>query len=123
MSAAAPATPHAGDRHAHHHHPDYAARAHPEHVAIDIGGAVGALIIHTDPEMHGAEVEISREGEGRTGAHKQVLDRPIGERSSFTLLYDGLASGRYILWVGDEPRARHVAVEAGEITELDWRTG
>ncbi len=122
MSAATPATL-VGDRHAHHHHPDYAARAHPEHVAIDIGGAVGALIVHTDPEMHGIEVEISREGEERTGAHKQVLDRQIGGRSSFTLLYDGLASGRYVLWVGDEPRARHVAVAAGEIAELDWRTG
>ena len=123
MSAATPAAPLVGERHAHHHHPDYAARTHPEHVAIDIGGAVGALIVRTDPEMHGVEVEISREGEARTGAHKQVLDRPVGGRSSFTLLYDGLSAGRYDLWVGDEPRARHVAVEAGEITELDWRTG
>ena len=110
-----------GHEHAHHHHPDYAARTHPEHVAIDIGGDRGALIVHLDPEMHGVEVEISRSGEARTGAHKQVLERTVGGHPAYTLLYDGLAAGRYTLWDGDRPRAAEIEVTGGEIAELDWR--
>jgi hypothetical protein len=105
-----------------HHHPDYAARPHPEHVAIDIGGECGALIVHLDPAMHGVEVEISRAGEERTGSHKQVLERTIAGRPAFTLLYDGLREGSYDLWIGDEPSARGVEIGAGEVAEVDWRT-
>ena len=104
-----------------HAHYDYAARPHPEHVAIDIGGGLGVLVVRTGAEMHGAEVEISREGDARTGAHKQVLEREVGGRPAFTLLYDALPAGRYALWLGDEPRARDIEIRAGEITELDWR--
>ena len=106
-----------------HHHPAYADRAHPEHVAIDIGDGLGALIVHTDAEMHGVEVEISRAGEERTGEHKQVLERKVSGRAAFTLLYDGLEAGRYTLWLGDEALARDVEVEAGGVAELDWRPG
>ena len=31
---------------------NYAARPHPEHVVLDIGGDFGALIVHTDAGMH-----------------------------------------------------------------------
>lgn len=41
------------------HRHTYADRPHPEYVVLDIGGECGALILHTDPEMHGVEVEIS----------------------------------------------------------------
>jgi hypothetical protein len=102
------------------HRHTYADRPHPEYVVLDIGGECGALILHTDPEMHGVEVEISRSGEARTGAHKQVLERKIGGRAAYTLLYDGLAEGRYTLWDGDRPMA-DVEVTGGEIAELDRR--
>lgn len=102
----------------HHHHEDYAARSHPEFVVLDIGEEVGALIIETEPEMHGVEIEISREGEPRDGAHKQVLERSAGGSSRYTAVFDGLRAGRYALWTGEEARAREVAVHGGRITEL-----
>ena len=111
----------AAERH-EHHHPAYAERAHPEHVAIDIGGGLGALIVHAGAEMHGVEVEISRAGEERTGAHKQVLERKIAGRAAFTLLYDGLPAGRYTLWVGEEaarPRRR----DQGRPRSPSWTGG
>jgi hypothetical protein len=101
---------------------DYAARKHPEFVALDIGGDVGALIVHTDPEMHGVEIEISAAGEDEKRTHKQVLERKRDERPAFTAVFDGLRTGRYTLWVDDQPRAREVAIEGSRITELDWRT-
>ncbi len=113
------------DTHGHEHShatEDYAARKHPEFVAIDIGGEVGALIVHTDPEMHGIEIEISPAGEDGNRSHKQVLERKIDQRPAFTAVFDGLQAGRYTLWVDDEPRAREVAVEGAAIAELDWRS-
>jgi hypothetical protein len=107
--------------HAHTHSHDYADRAHPEWVVLDIGERYGALIVETDAEMHGIEVEISASGAERDGRHKQVLERTIGERPAYTLVFDRLAEGSYTLWVGDEPRDRDVRVAAAEVTELDWR--
>ena len=42
---------------------NHAGRRHPEHVVLEIGGELGALVVYTDPELHGREIEISRRGE------------------------------------------------------------
>jgi hypothetical protein len=110
--------------HSHAHiHPveDYAARKHPEFVVLEIGDDVGALIVHCHRDMHGLEIEVSPAGQDEVRSHKQVLERSIGDRSAFTAVFDGLATGRYTLWVNDEPRARNVRVDGGVIAELDWR--
>lgn len=116
--------------HAHPHedgHPpaveDYAARKHPEFVVLDIGEDLGALIIHTDPSMHGVEVEISPSGENENRSHKQILERSAGGRAEFTAVFDGLPVGAYTLWVEGDPRARGVKVEAASVVQLDWRGG
>jgi hypothetical protein len=105
--------------HAHVH--DYSERSHPEAVVLDIGGPYGALIVETDAQMHGVEVEISPTDGQRDGRHKQVLERRIGERSAYTLVFDKLSEGTYTLWVGDQARARDVRISASRLTELDWR--
>ncbi len=110
-----------GTTHAHPHE-DYAARPHPEFVAVDIGEECGALILHTDPGMHGVEVEISATGHDANRQHKEVLERFIRGESAFTAVFDRIAEGSYTLWVNDEPRAREVEVVAGEIAELDWKS-
>jgi hypothetical protein len=103
--------------HAH----DYAAREHPEFVALDIGGDVGALIVRTDPALHGVEVEISPAGADGDRSHKQVLARSAGGQAEFTLVFDALAEGCYTLWLDGEAQAREVRVRGGAISELDWR--
>jgi hypothetical protein len=99
----------------------YADRKHPEFVVLDIGGDRGALIVHTGPELHGVEVEISPSGADSSRTHKQVLERNSNGHSDYTLVYDSLVAGTYTLWLDDVPRARDVAVDAGAITRLDWR--
>jgi hypothetical protein len=108
----------------HHHHPHegYSSRPHPEFVVLDIGGDVGALIVHTEPEMHGVEVEISPTGQDGARSHKDVLERRMGERPAHTAVFDSLVAGTYTLWVGGEARSRGVAVHGGTITEIDWRS-
>ena len=100
---------------------NYAARAHPEHVVLDIGGDLGALIVHTDAAMAGVEVEISPTGQDDRRSHKDVLQREINGLAAYTAVFDKVREGTYTLWVEDAPRARDVAVAAGAIAELDWR--
>jgi hypothetical protein len=114
------------DTHDHHHHDhgagpeNYAARRHPEHVVLDIGGDLGALIVHTDAGMVGAEVEISATGEDGHRSHKDVLEREINGRPAYTAVFDKIRQGTYTLWVEDLAREREVLVTGGAISELDW---
>ena len=73
--------------------------------------------------MHGIEIEISAGGAERDGrSHKQVLERRIGDRPAYTLVFDGLRRGQlHALESTTCLRTRDVPVSAAEITELDWR--
>jgi hypothetical protein len=107
--------PHAGV----HAGEGYAARKHPEFVVLEIGEELGALIVHTDPDMHGVEIEISPEHDHRHRSHKQVLERSINGRPAFTAVFDGLSAGTYTLWRDGQTCAR-VAVAGGSVSRLDW---
>jgi len=114
------------DHHHHdqhdHHHENHAARAHPEFVVLDIGGEIGALIVHTGADLHGVEVEISPTGDDGARSHKDVLERAIDGRPAHTAVFDDLAAGSYTLWIDGAAVTRGAVVEGGEITELDWRS-
>jgi hypothetical protein len=69
--------------HGHNHgkpEEEHAARRHPEPVVLDIGGGLGALIVHTDANMAGVEVEISAAGADGKRNHRDVLEREIDGR-------------------------------------------
>jgi hypothetical protein len=100
---------------------DYAARKHPEFVVLELGENVGALIVHTDADLHGVEIEISPDGDDGHRSHKQVLERSISGRPAFTAVFDGLRAGAYSLWTNGHRRARGVTVAGGSIGTLDWR--
>jgi hypothetical protein len=105
-----------------HVHERYADRAHPEFVVLDIGDGLGALIVYADSALHGREIEISPTGGDGDRQHKDVLERKIGGRPTFTAVFDKLPAGTYTLWVDDEARVREVAIADGVVAELDWRT-
>jgi hypothetical protein len=112
--------PHDHDRgHGHEHYADH---PHHQHVVLDIGDGVGALIVHTDPSLIGNEVEISPAGDDSSRSHKEVLERVIDGRSTYVLVFDNLAEGEHTLWQNDVARARNVRIASGEIAELDWRS-
>jgi hypothetical protein len=101
---------------------NHAARAHPEHVVLEIGGELGALVVYTDPELHGTEIEISRRGEDDRRSHKDVLERSRGETAAFAAVFDQIEEGAYTLWLDGNARARDVAIQGGAVTELDWKS-
>ncbi len=102
-------------------HEHYAARSHPEFVVLELGSGFGALIVHTEADMHGVEVEISPAGDDEHRSHKEVLERVAGGCPAYTAVFDRVPAGEYTLWVKGNARARHVTVDDGLIAELDWR--
>ena len=111
-------------RHLHHHHAEaggrYAARRHPEPVVLDIGGDLGALIVHADARMVGVEVEISAAGSDGERSHKEVLEREIEGRPAYTAVFDKVRAGSHTLWVHGLARERGVVIVGGSVAELDW---
>jgi len=104
-----------------HPHPSYSDHPHAQHVVLEIGEDIGALIVHTDAELLGTEVEISPSADDGRRSHKEVLERSMGGHSEHVLVFDALLEGTYTLWLGGTARARDVRISGGAITELDWR--
>jgi hypothetical protein len=102
------------DHHHHHHHEPSDVRAQP--VVLDLGDGVGALIVHTGPELLGEEIDISPTGEDGRREHKQVLRRVLGPQETTCLVYDNLPEGEYTVWLPGEP-LRHIPVRGGEVAE------
>lgn len=103
-------------------HDQYSARKHPEFVVLEIGEDVGALIVHADPGLHGAEIEISPSRDDHLRSHKEVLERSINGSPAFTAVFDAMPAGSYTLWMAGRARVRDLKVPGGEIVEVDWRT-
>ena len=102
-------------------HEHYSDRPHPEFVLLEIGGDLGALIVHVDAALHGIEVEISPADDDHSRTHKDVLERSMGGVPAYTAVFDQLPAGEYTLWTRGVARSRNVAIIGGEVVELDWR--
>jgi hypothetical protein len=98
------------------------ARPHPEHIVLDIGGDVGALIVHADPDQHDLQIEICRSGEedGKR-EHQHVLERPMPGQTMYAAVFGGLRAGSYSLLTHGSIRERDVVIRGSAVTTLDWR--
>ena len=101
--------------HPYHHHDTAEVRAQP--VLLDLGDGIGALIVHTGPELLGIEIEISPAGDDTARQHKEVLRRSMGAAVATVLVYDNLEAGEYTLWLDNRPVARDVRVADGRVSE------
>jgi hypothetical protein len=97
---------------------DHSTDARPEHVMLDLGPGVGALVLHTAAELHGKEIEISPAVSDDERSHKQVHDRPIAGRSHYAAVFDSLPAGEYTLWLDGRPLRREIAVVGAAVTDL-----
>jgi ABC-type Zn2+ transport system substrate-binding protein/surface adhesin len=112
--------------HGHGHEHDHGAfdhtaahRPHVEPVVLEIGGELGALVVHTDAALLHLELEISPAGDDARRSHKDVLERVVGGRSLYAAVFDQLADGTYTLWHDGVTLERGVRVAGGSIAELD----
>ena len=85
---------------------------------LDLGPGVGALVLRTGADMHGAEVEISPAGRDGERSHKQVHERPVNGRPLYGAVFDSLPAGEYTLWLDDQPLRRDVSVAGEAVTDI-----
>ena len=97
---------------------DHSTDARPEHVMLDLGPSVGALVLHTGAGLHGAEIEISPSSSDDERSHKQVHDRPVAGRPHYAAVFDSLPAGEYTLWLDGRPLRRKVAVAGAAVTDI-----
>jgi hypothetical protein len=91
-------------------------------VVLDLGPGTGALVLHTPPELDGAEIEISRLGGGPVPrTHSQVRQRQLPGRVQYAAVYPGLPAGDYAIWRdASDRRAATVTVASGQVTTTHW---
>jgi hypothetical protein len=87
-------------------------------VVLDLGGHTGALIVYTSPDLHGREIEISREEDGRV--HSAVRERRVRDGSFHSAVYPDLPAGFYTVWWDEKTSAGTVSVHGGGIAEFVW---
>ncbi len=96
-------------------------------VLLDIGGAIGALVVTMPPELAGVEVEIGRPGApGRAPGHRHrphvaVVARPVTDGLVHSLVFAELAEGEYELARRpDGPVELTVSIVGGAVTKASW---
>jgi hypothetical protein len=87
-------------------------------LVLDIGGDIGALVIHADAELAEAEIEISPAG--RTGAkrtHNVVHARRSRLGVHYSAVFPDVPAGEYVIWRDATTPDTTVTVRGGEVTE------
>ena len=74
--------------------PHHSKDPRPEHVMLDLGPGVGALVLHTGADLHGVEIEVSPAGRDGERSHKQVHERPVAGRPLYGAVFDVSARRR-----------------------------
>jgi hypothetical protein len=90
-------------------------------VVLDLGPGIGALVLHTPPELDGREIEISPLGS--TPAHRthsQVRPRKTGNQTQYAAVYPQLAAGNYTVWEDDVTPAVTITITDGQVTTAWW---
>ena len=82
-------------------------------VVLDIGGDLGAAIVHTSAALAGLEIEIRREGALWDGTHVAVRARSVPGGEVHAALFPGLPQGGYEVRVRGDDNGIVAAVELG----------
>jgi hypothetical protein len=87
-------------------------------VVLDIGGDVGALVVHTAVALDGVEIELSHRGERQAFVHTEVRERRLPEGAVYAGVFPAVATGEYTL-LGLAGRPDHeVTISSGRVTEV-----
>ena len=80
-------------------------------VVLDIGGDLGAAVVHTPATLAGLEIEIRREGAEWDGTHVAVRARRTPGGEVYAALFPALHQGSYEARVRGDDDGRVVAVD------------
>jgi hypothetical protein len=96
-------------------------RSFEQGVMVDVGPGAGALVIYTNDDLLGEEIEISPMGDDANRTHTEVLLRTIAVGPLNAAVFGSLPEGGYQLWHRTLSEPAEVRIVSGEVTELDWR--
>jgi hypothetical protein len=112
-------------------------------VVLELGDAVGVLVLEASVELNGREIEISpvdgihdhdhhhdhAHDHARDGAHGDALahrthsmvrERGTAAGKSYAAVYPGLADGRYTVWRDQDTPVGTVTIDGGRVTRYRW---
>jgi len=90
---------------------------------LDIGGDKGALVIYSDAEMLGEEIEICFSGKLETRCHNVVRARRRLTDVVYAAVFPTLSEGEYDILDDSGIPTRQVSVAGGSVAEVDCRGG
>ncbi|TDV47904.1 phospholipase [Actinophytocola oryzae] len=86
-------------------------------LVLDIGGTVGALVIHAGPALAEREIEISPADRDSPREHNVVHARRDHDRTAYTAVFPSVEAGDYTVWAPEGARHAVVTIHGGEVTE------
>ena len=107
------ATPTGHEDHVEHDPPPYRG------IVLDIGGAVGALLVYAPAAMLGAEIEVSATDPGTHLVHAVVREQSTAAGRVTVAVFPELPEGDYVLWgrSGSQRPFGRVRVDGGRVAE------
>ena len=104
-----------------HPHETQLGPSHAGSVLADIGGDVGAAVLHVPATLTGLEIEIRSVGAEWDGTHTAVRERHVNGTVIWAAFFGSLVAGRYELRVrGDATRSVEIEVCGGEVADATW---
>jgi hypothetical protein len=85
-------------------------------VVLDIGGEVGALVLHVAAGLDGREIDLYPAGSTEACMHSAVRRRDVPGGHRFAAVYPAVPAGEYVLEGSSQP----VSVRGGEVTEVEY---
>jgi hypothetical protein len=97
-----------------------------EALVLDIGGDIGALILHASEACLGTEIDLAPVGMPQSHLmHTMVRRRRAVDREFIAGVYPELVAGDYVLWGTDGAPLGTVTITGGRVSEFhagDCRT-
>jgi hypothetical protein len=87
-------------------------------VVLDIGGDVGALVVHATEDLCGREIELAHAGETTPFVHTDVRERQLPGGSVYAGVFPALAVGSYAVLGRNGGAHRGVTIASGTVTEI-----
>jgi hypothetical protein len=89
-------------------------------LVLDIGGEIGALVIHTGREMDLAEIELSPVGADHQRFHNQVHARELPDGIRHNAVFPHVHAGTYTVWRDALTVHGTVTIAGGQVTDYTW---
>ncbi len=92
-------------------------------VVLDIGGTIGALVLHTIADLLGVEIEVAPVGAGAEAhrTHTAVRERRGGPTVQYGAIFAALPAGTYTVYDPNGAPTDTATITGGHVTTLDWR--